>query len=252
VSPKLWSIVLHLAGELPAGQGAPAARAPSVGALDAAISRVGAVAASEIDAIAQPIARAVVAVGGAAAVVSGLFGPDDADRRFAELERAWAEVDAAGPLENRLKPTRDEWLRFQSAWHDAEANLLTPRDVAGLTAHEADVRRLRLELRCKSPDDPRWAKDKDPQGGDIENATPALQASASVNQAVKDVPWLDRLTCATGKGLAHPLDAVLGREPGAPVPTPYKVAAIAGLAVLGLGVTAVSVTLLRASLRGVI
>jgi hypothetical protein len=104
-------------------------------------------------------------------------------RRFEELKRAWGELEDAGvPAKYpHLHRQREVWVEFRSKWEAGD------EDVTMLTAAEVDARVARAYVREHQPEDPRFAKARDPQGGEIENATAALKKAASVDQGAKAV-----------------------------------------------------------------
>ncbi|WP_437679975.1 hypothetical protein [Sorangium sp. So ce131] len=111
------------------------------------------------------------------------FGPsDDAERRYAELLSAWAELEQAGVPDRypHLRRQREFWVDFKARWEAGDP------DVTQLTAAEADARTARAYVREHRPDDPRFAQARDPRGGDIEDARASLRAAAAVDRGAKN------------------------------------------------------------------
>jgi hypothetical protein len=141
---------------------------------------------------------------GVAGVWDQLFGPsEDAERRFRELAADWESFERAGvtdPIaDRRLKHLAADvraWRAFRDAWQGGTVGA----DGAALSAQEINANRVRWELRDLAPQDPKWGKDKNLKGGDIEDATAALSAAAAIDKASRsverttaefwaDIPW---------------------------------------------------------------
>jgi hypothetical protein len=114
-------------------------------------------------------------------------GPPDGERRFRELAADWEAFERAGvtpsPTDQRLKHLAEDaraWRAFRDAWKTGSP------DVTALTAQEAAANRIRSELFELSKD-PRFGRDKNRRGGDIEDATAALRAAAAIDKTSREL-----------------------------------------------------------------
>ncbi|MCC6552962.1 MAG: hypothetical protein IT372_08070 [Polyangiaceae bacterium] len=122
------------------------------------------------------------ALAAAYAAYRAATGPSgEAERRFRELSADWEAFERAGvtgPRFAHLAPDLQSWRAFRDAWHGGEP------DVAALTEQETAANRVRAYL-FEASRDPRFAPQGRLRGGDINDTTPARQAAAVVDQAVR-------------------------------------------------------------------